>query len=239
MLILWLSVTNWTLSIKLDFNQKHNFHKIEIFTWKMSVLPKPTDFPRETLKKCLSGYLPGKCLSTPLLPPAENKPRDVFWQCCPEKWPHSLRALGFQPPCLALQALSLSTALWLWKAAGHVLPGHGMCTWETPKHTRELKQGAHHKRQDQFGWCTCPAAKDPSYFTPSQNLRPSFIYFFIYYILQLHLSLTFLLTYLCLLSKTFFIRNNFHFQAGSRLEIQSYLSESDNENITHVQTIKS
>lgn len=71
--------------------------------------------------------------------------------------------------------------------------GHGTSTPETPKQTRELEQGAPHMRQDQFCRCTCPVAKEPSYFTSSQILR-SFIYFFIYYISQLHLSSSFLLT---------------------------------------------
>lgn len=68
---------------------------------------------------------------------------------------------------LALRALSLSTVLWPWaeKSSRSRFGCHGISTRETPKHIRELEQGAPHMRQDQFCCCTCPVAKEPSYFT--------------------------------------------------------------------------
>lgn len=115
-------------------------------------------------------------------------------------------------PCPWLSATlpcspGLSTALWPWAVKGS--GSRFGWSWDVhsrdPTHTRELEQGAPRKRQDQFCWCTCPVVKEASFFTSSRILRPPFIYFVIYYILQLHLSLSFLLTCLCLLSKTFFV----------------------------------
>lgn len=148
---------------------------------------------------------------------SRNKPRDVFRQCSPVEWPQSVP----RPPHGAVAAQGCSSPSgWLWDG-----------TRETPKQTRELEQGAPHMRQHQFSWCTCPAAKEPSYSTSSQILRPPFIYLFITFhnLTQFKFSSDF-----CLFSKTFLIGNNFHFQARSRLEIQNYLNESDNENIMHM-----
>lgn len=117
--------------------------------------------------------------------------------------------------------------------------------WPWDVHSRDPKahQGTgtscSHMRQDQFCWYSCPVAKEQSYFTSSQMPRPPFIYFFTVFYKFTSAKVSILLTYLCLLSKIFFIGNNFHFQASSRLETQNYLSKSDNENITHVQRIKS
>lgn len=133
---------------------------------------------------------------------------------------------------LAFSHPALHSGTWPLHSAVAVKGSRAHFGWPWDEHSRDPKahQGTGTScscmRQDQFCWCTCPAAKEPSYFTSSQMLRASF-YFFIYYILQVRLSVSILLTYLCLLSKTFFIGNNFHFQASSRLETQNYLSKSD------------
>lgn len=139
---------------------------------------------------------------------------------------HPCPRLSATLPCP--EALSLSPALWLWLwlAAGHLLAGHGMCTWETPTHTR-WGTGTRSSPQEVKSVLLMhlPSCKRTILFYVGPEFKASFSYFFIYYILQLHLSLSILLTYLCLLSKAFFIGNNFHFQASSRLEIQNYLSK--------------
>lgn len=99
-------------------------------------------------------------------------------------------------PCPWLSAtLPCTPGTWPLHSAVAVKGSRVHFGWPWDEHSRDPKahQGTGTScscmRQDQFCWCTCPAAKEPSYFTSSQMLRASF-YFFIYYILQVRLSVS-------------------------------------------------